>query len=1022
MGVPGFYKWLVQRYPLIRRRLNDVPKPQIDNLYIDFNCIIYNSLQNVLTTEKPYMILFEEVCRFLDVLIQSIRPQCLVFIAVDGPAPFAKCTQQRSRRFVSARDHVRGAFDTTKISVGTEFMELLHEFLLKFIKEKTASDPVWSLPEIVYSPHRSPGEGEHKFFNFIRSNLANGNITENISHCIYSPDADLLFLGLQTRLPYFYILREWDGWIGPNEKVGNGKLDKMKSSDLDFELINLHIAREFLKLDFSSIEDVNRIIDDFATISFLIGNDFIPHFPDVVIQSGQFTNVVQTYQKSIMGKKFIVENGKINKKTLKEFIISYVNGYHDNSRGMTIKSDQEARKYLEEKYPDEFKNDPQKFEQKLAYAVLDSFEWVFDYYTKGCQSWDWCFPYLFPPPLILVAKHCDTHKSHFKMDRPPTPFEQLLCIEPPQSYDLLPKAAQFLMYSPSPLEKYYPNTFKIDLNGRKYEHEGVVLIPMIDLKSVRTELAKVENEFTKEEKKRNQVIGDFLIKKGVQSDYKETDITLLKEKSKNSTAPIFTPSLYNTNIQFAYSCEKLKINIFGSDSFSNSIFIHFANEAYEVQPPSKTSDLKYLLNKPILVNWPYLKPALVSAIIDKEYNYLPEELDIKNNKEIDEIFSNVEYHYKRKLGIDTKNANVLLAVHPIISTTIDNNRFRFEEKPVFVPYIFTTSIHKQPNFISFFEKVDPPKLTSGTFVVIKSGKNQGRVGKVQSVKGEKVKIDLISQLKFPQFDNLIKKDDKEWESIDSIAGKFKIGYEKVVKLLTSIVMEIANKKEIDVAFTAYAKKKVLEGYCRHFKDDNVDGKEFYEVTKDFIAALGEYIQIPQLSPLLEMLKNEKIKTIGKLLLSKMVSQSEFNSSGKRATEIAEYLKTQPCKKVFLIDDDIETISQITLHKMEKKLIERSEIEEEEEDEDNITEKTNNLLWPGNPKDIDQPYKIGSRVVVLTTSGSIPFGSTGTVVAIDRKNLLFSVMLDKEFPYATNLRKRLETKRGFVAKIDDLFFL
>lgn len=1019
MGVPGFYKWLVQRYPLIRRRLNDVPKPKIDNLYIDFNCIIYNSLQNVLSTEAPYTILFQEVCRFLDVLIQSIRPQCLVFIAVDGPAPFAKCTQQRARRFVSARDHVRGSFDTTQISVGTEFMELLHEFLLNYIKEKTSNDPVWQLPDIVYSPHRSPGEGEHKFFNFIRTNLNNGNITSNISHCIYSPDADLLFLGLQTRLPYFYILREWDGWIGPKERVGNGKLNKLKSTDLDFELINLHIVREFLQLDYPNIDDINKIIDDFATFSFLIGNDFIPHFPDVVIQSGQFTNVVQTYQRTIMGKKFIVENGKINKKTLKEFLTAYIVSYHDNARGMTIKTEKEAREYLKEKYPEEFDRDPNQLEQKLAYAVLDSFEWVFDYYTKGCQSWNWCFPYLYPPPLILVAKHCETHKSHYTMDRPPTPFEQLLCIEPPQSYNLLPKAAQHLMFKPSLIEKYYPSSFTIDLNGRKFEHEGVVLIPMINLNEIRSELAKTEHEFTEEEKKRNTIIDDFLIKKGSLQIYNENDITLLKEKAKNADVPPYTPSLYDSNIQFTYSSEKLKVSIFNTDSFSSSIFIHFAYEAYEVQPPSKTSDLKYLLNKPILINWPYLKPALVSAIIDRNHDYLPENLQIKKKDEIDSIFEKVEYFYKRKLALDASNAKVLLAVHPIIATSIEHNRFRFEEVPVFVPYIFTTSIHKAPNFLTFFNRIKPPKLTSGMAVVVKSGKNQGRVGKVQDVSddGLKATVVLEHQNNHEEFEQMIKDDDKEWEPIDSIVGLYKTNFEKALKLLTSITMEVVNYKEVDVAFTAFSKNKVLEGYCRHINDET-DEKGFHEVTKDFIAALGDYIQIPQLQPLLSMIQNDRIKSIGKILLSKILSQSDFDSSGQRAAEIQEYLKNQPCKKNFLIDDHIVTISQKTLMKMEEKLINFTENNENEV----VEESLDNLLWPEKPKEIDQNFKIGTRVVVLNASGSIPFGATGTVVAFDRINLLFSVLLDKEFPFACNLRKRLQTNRGLVAKIDDLFFL
>ena len=126
----------------------------------------------------------------------------------------------------------------------------------------------------------------------------------------------------------------------------------------------------------------------------------------------------------------------------------------------------------------------------------------------------------------------------------------------------------------------------------------------------------------------------------------------------------------------------------------------------------------------------------------------------------------------------------------------------------------------------------------------------------------------------------------------------------------------------------------------------------------------------------------------------------------------------PKFKSFLIDDHIVTISQKTLMKMEEKLINFTE----NNDSEVVEESLDNLLWPEKPKELDQSFKIGTRVVVLNASGSLPFGATGTVVAIDRINLLFSVLLDKEFPFASNLRKRLQTNRGLVAKIDDLFFL
>jgi 5'-3' exonuclease len=160
MGVLGFYRWLVQRYPLIRRRLSDASRPRVDNLYIDFNCLLYNSLRLV-SVAAGTRELIVEVCRFLDLLVQLARPQCLVFVAVDGPAPFAKASQQRTRRFLAARDSGRGGFTSLAFSIGTAFMAELSQALRAFIEERSACDAVWARPQVLYSSHCVPGEAEH---------------------------------------------------------------------------------------------------------------------------------------------------------------------------------------------------------------------------------------------------------------------------------------------------------------------------------------------------------------------------------------------------------------------------------------------------------------------------------------------------------------------------------------------------------------------------------------------------------------------------------------------------------------------------------------------------------------------------------------------------------------------------------------------------------------------------------------------------------------------------------------------
>ena len=48
--------------------------------------------------------MFVAVGQFVDDLVKIVRPQNLLFLAVDGPAPRAKMNQQRQRRFRAAKE------------------------------------------------------------------------------------------------------------------------------------------------------------------------------------------------------------------------------------------------------------------------------------------------------------------------------------------------------------------------------------------------------------------------------------------------------------------------------------------------------------------------------------------------------------------------------------------------------------------------------------------------------------------------------------------------------------------------------------------------------------------------------------------------------------------------------------------------------------------------------------------------------------------------------------------------------
>ena len=46
MGIPRFYRWLSERYPLINENITAEQIPEFDNLYLDMNGIIHNCSHN----------------------------------------------------------------------------------------------------------------------------------------------------------------------------------------------------------------------------------------------------------------------------------------------------------------------------------------------------------------------------------------------------------------------------------------------------------------------------------------------------------------------------------------------------------------------------------------------------------------------------------------------------------------------------------------------------------------------------------------------------------------------------------------------------------------------------------------------------------------------------------------------------------------------------------------------------------------------------------------------------------------
>ncbi len=110
MGVPKFYRWLSERYPLCSQSANDPFLPPLDNLYLDMNGLIHpcthpddEDTKLVRSIEMMYNAIFD----YIDRIVRTVQPKKVLFLAVDGVAPRAKLNQQRARRFQSVKNKER---------------------------------------------------------------------------------------------------------------------------------------------------------------------------------------------------------------------------------------------------------------------------------------------------------------------------------------------------------------------------------------------------------------------------------------------------------------------------------------------------------------------------------------------------------------------------------------------------------------------------------------------------------------------------------------------------------------------------------------------------------------------------------------------------------------------------------------------------------------------------------------------------------------------------------------------------
>lgn len=328
MGIPSFFVHAVRTYKSIVKPISSLGVP-VSNLYLDCNGLIYNAVRDV---KLPHMsanrdayesAIISYVCDSISGYVKTISPTHSVFIAFDGVAPAAKLNQQRERRFKTwlstvidngggdehpcADRGVRGGsaplrsadvWSTACITPGTEFMNKLHTEMTRYV---AATQGVGI--KYILSTSNDPGEGEHKLFEHIRANPEQHRDQVTL---VYGLDADLIMLTLNhlhissriflyRETPEF--IRSVDSSLRPNEQY-YVDIPYMADCIARHITVSADTPMNMHKSESSPIDPVIRkyLVYDYIFMFFMMGNDFMPHFPSMNIRTNGPATVMDAYR------------------------------------------------------------------------------------------------------------------------------------------------------------------------------------------------------------------------------------------------------------------------------------------------------------------------------------------------------------------------------------------------------------------------------------------------------------------------------------------------------------------------------------------------------------------------------------------------------------------------------------------------------------------------------------------------------------------------------------------------------
>lgn len=455
MGIPLFFKKLTSDFVDVID--TTAPTKDVARLFLDFNCAIHycsNELKRTsvrLCDEEFETQLIQECIKYIQELRAFATPSKLVYISIDGVVPMAKITQQRKRRFLSdykSQKNPTHEWNSNAITPGTLFMKKLVSELEQFAKEQT---------DIEMIVDNGNGEGEHKICHYIQAH----DVVDDALDVIYGLDADLIILAMLSK--------NSDNTLLLRENVKHtGTFIWMDIATTKKQIVNQFANA--MSMDITQ-NDADHVVKCYVFITFLLGNDFVPHLSYINLRSMGIESLIQAYAEVFemfqRQEHIIQKNDEINLK----FFTAYLEYLSKNE---DFAFEQQERKYysanaynkkdienypLVNKYPAVINSHKAGWRTNYYYYLFEKnvnsdvvsracaeyvngLLWMIDYYFRQTTRWYWFYQYDYSPTIVDLSNFVMS-KSHLQNEtnydyRRIEAIDQLAMVLPPSNVHLIP--------------------------------------------------------------------------------------------------------------------------------------------------------------------------------------------------------------------------------------------------------------------------------------------------------------------------------------------------------------------------------------------------------------------------------------------------------------------------------------------------------------------------------------------------------------------------------------------------------